>query len=177
MKKFLIAVFSALLIITMALFCFAEEEALTEEPAQTDEVTEEFSVKEYITEKIAPIAVGVATSLIAFIGAFQKIKSTVSSLNSSSSAIKELKDVASDTLSGIKEELDKGIKSVQETVKNVPEIKDDYNGLIESYKQLKEQNAALLEALKTGFESIPQAVESGAARKIALLSNIVSTEE
>ena len=165
MKKFLTAIFIIILTLTLASVCMASGE----DP--------EFDFKEYAAEKIAPVAVGVATSLVALFGAFQKIKSTVSSLNSSSTAIKELKETAQSTLSGIKGELDEGISRVYEAIKEVPEIKECYDELVSSYKEVKEQNALLLEALKTGFGAIPQAVESGAARKIALLSNNVSQEE
>jgi len=177
MKKILITVFIAALTLSMALSCIATTGAGgSEGDSHTDESSGAY-IKEYVTEKIAPVAVGVATSLIAFIGAFGKIRASLSALNSSSDAIKELKETSSSTLKGIKAELDRGLTSVYETVKDVPEIKEGYCELISSYNQLKEQNAALLEAIKTGFEAIPQAVESGAARKIAILNNIVASEE
>ncbi len=165
MKKILIALFTVALVISLATFCAGAEP------------DGEFNIKEYAAEKIAPVAVGVITSIIAVIGALQKIKSTVSTLNSSSAAIKELKEAADSTLSGIKAELHKGISDVYGKIKDVPEIKEGYSELLASYNQLKEQNAALLEAIKTGFEAIPQAVESGAASKIAAISKHISTEE
>ena len=165
MKKILTALFTVILVISLATVCAGAEPGA------------EFNIKEYATEKIAPIAVGVITSLIAVFGAFQKIKSTVSSLNSSSSAIKELKDAADSTLSGIKTELTGSMSQLRDKIKDIPEIKESYNELLTSYNQLKEQNAALLEAIKIGFEAIPQTVESGAASKIALITKALPKEE
>ena len=159
MKKFLIALFIIALSLALATVCTASVEE-----------AEEFNLENYVTEKIAPVAAGVITSLVAVFGAFLKIKSTVTSLGASAEAINELKEAASTTLNGIKAELKRGISDVENKIGELPEIKESYKELIASCQRLKEQNLALLEPVKTGFEAIPQAVENGAANKIAALT-------
>ena len=69
------------------------------------------------------------------------------------------------------------ISDIEEKIKSVPEIKEGYDEIKESCLKLKEQNERLLEALRLGFESIPEAVKCGNARKIAILSELESSKE
>lgn len=128
------------------------------------------SLTEYITDKIIPIVAGVATSLIALIGAIGKLRSSVSSLDSSSAVITKLKDEVGATLERMNGELNMGIRSIESTVADVPELKKSYEELRLAYSELKHQNQLLMEAIALGFSSIPDAVECGGARKIAIIA-------
>jgi len=136
-----------------------------------------FDIKEYLTEKILPIVAGVATSLVALGGTIYKIKSSLATLNSSNDSLSEVKKTVSSTLDNVKEELAKGICQVQTKIKDIPELKEGYEELKSSYNELIKQNKALLEALKLGFESLPEAVRSGNARKIAIITEEVADEK
>ena len=180
-------VFIMILILSLTLVCYAEEtDAITESEAEKQDVstdteepkTEEgFDIKAYLTEKIAPIVAGVATSLVALGGTIYKIKSSLSTLDSSNDSIKEIKKSANDTLDNVKTELTRGMCDIQTKIKDIPEIKEGYEELNRNTEELSKQNRALLEALKLGFESLPEAVVSGNARKISIITEGVTDEK
>lgn len=166
MKRILTAIFVIAMLCTLSLTCFAEGVSDV-----NGAETEEFDFKSYLTEKIIPIAAGVATSLIALGGAIAKIKGTISTLNNSSGALNDVKTAVSGTLENVKGELKSGLSEIEEKIKDVPELKEAFYTLETEYKKLMEQNAALMEALKIGFGSIPDAVKNGSARQIAIISD------
>ena len=141
-----------------------------EENVENKESAEEFDFEEYLTERIAPVCVGVATSLIALIGTISKVKASVTSIASSEQVIKEVKEITGNTLSSIKEELYNGLKEMESHVCQIDEVKEGYYELKERYEELVKKNKDLMESIKLGFESIPDVVQSGAARKIAIIS-------
>ena len=189
MKKTIIFIMLIIFVLTFA--CYAEEDVNVSEEKQdvstdainTDneaangEATEEFDIKAYLTEKIAPIIAGVVTSLVALGGTVYKIKSSLSTLDSSNESIKEIKKSAKDTLENVKTELTRGMCDIQTKIKDIPEIKEGYEELKKSAEELTRQNKALLEALKLGFESLPEAVISGNARKISIITEEVGDKK
>ena len=141
-----------------------------------EESFEDFDIQSYLTERILPVVAGVATSIVALGGTIYKIKSSLSSLNSSNESLKEIKKTVSGTLDNVKTELTKGLCEVQTKVKEIPELKESYSELKNNYSQLLKQNKALMDALKLGFEALPEAVKSGNARKIAIIAEGVADE-
>ena len=189
MKKTIIFIMLIIFVLTFA--CYAEEDVNVSEEKQdvstnvinTDnedangEAAEEFDIKAYLTEKIAPIIAGVVTSLVALGGTVYKIKSSLSTLDSSNESIKEIKKSAKDTLENVKTELTRGMCDIQTKIKDIPEIKEGYEELKRNTEELSKQNRALLEALKLGFESLPEAVISGNARKISIITDGVGDKK
>ncbi len=141
-----------------------------------EESFEDFDIQSYLTEKILPVVAGVATSIVALGGTIYKIKSSLSSLNSSNESLKEIKNTVSGTLDNVKTELAKGLCEVQTKVKEIPELKESYSELKNNYSELLKQNKELMDALKLGFEVLPEAVKSGNARKIAIIAEGVADE-
>ena len=141
-----------------------------------EESFEDFDIQSYLTERILPVVAGVATSIVALGGTIYKIKSSLSSLNSSNESLKEIRKTVSGTLDNVKSELTKGLCEVQTKVKEIPELKESYSELKNNYSQLLKQNKALMDALKLGFEALPEAVKSGNARKIAIIAEGVADE-
>ena len=142
----------------------------------TKEPSEDFDIQSYLTEKILPVVAGVATSIVALGGTIYKIKSSLSTLNCSNESLKEIKNTVSGTLDNVKSELAKGLCEVQTKVKEIPELKESYSELKNNYSELLKQNKALMDALKLGFEALPEAVKSGNARKIAIIAEGVADE-
>ena len=138
--------------------------------------SEDLDIQSYLTEKILPVVAGVATSLVALGGTIYKIKSSLSTLDSSNESLKEIKKTVSGTLDNVKGELTKGLCEVQTKVKEIPELKESYEELKNNYSELLKQNKALMDALKLGFEALPEAVKSGNARKIAIIAEGVADE-
>lgn len=182
MKKTIIFIMLIIFVLTFA--CYAEEDVNVSEEKQdmsidTEEPSteESFDIKAYLTEKIAPIIAGVVTSLVALGGTVYKIKASLSTLDSSNESIKEIKKSAKDTLENVKTELTRGMCDIQTKIKDIPEIKEGYEELKRNTEELSKQNRALLEALKLGFESLPEAVVSGNARKISIITEGVTDEK
>ena len=167
MKKSLICIFSAILIICMALPCLAVG----------TEATDGFDMESYLTEKIVPVLMGVATSVVALFGGLAKIRGAVNGLDKTGKEIGEIKKSAELTLSGLEKELEKGISRIEAEINGIPEIKEGYEEIRESCRALKEQNEKLLLALRLGFESFPEAVKCGNAHKIAVLTENESSAE
>ena len=182
MKGILITILAVMLIFGMALSCLAASPDNTKDytdPSYNEDTAEDgrFDIREYLTEKIAPIIAGVATSLVALLGGFAKLKSAVCSIDRSGKELDTLREGVKSTLSGVETQLKKGLCDIEEKLKGVPEIKESYDEIRASCLKLEEQNEMLLEALKLGFESFPEAVKCGNARKIAIMSELCTGKE
>ena len=187
MKKILFVILGVMLAFALALSVSAEgvdteagsvteAQVGTEADAQREE-DDAFDLKSYLTEKVVPVAVGVLTSIVALMGTVAKVKSSLVTLDSSSKGLKERRETVGSTLKSVKEELDSGIAEIKGSVEAIPQIKEGYKELAEGYEALKNQSRQLMEAIKAGFEAMPDAVEKGAVRKIAILTEKSREEE
>ena len=142
----------------------------SEEP-KVDEGDGDTDLKEYLMEKIAPVAVGVLTSLVALASTVSRIRASLTSLDKSRDGLREIKETVDSTMTGIRAEMKKGMTKIEDTLSTVPQLSEDYMELKEGYANLERQSRDLMEAVKTGMSSIPPIVENGAARKIAIIDN------
>ncbi|MBQ8392194.1 MAG: hypothetical protein IJX51_00325 [Clostridia bacterium] len=200
MNRFLITVFAIMIAFALVLSVSAEKDIVTctdnmvteapdtvhdtsadntgdtdggtasEEPG-TDEEKGATDLKEYLMERIAPVAVGVLTSLVALASTVSRIRASLSSLDKSKEGLREIKETVDSTMTGVRAEMKKGMTKIEDTLSTVPQIAEDYRELKESYATLEKQSRELMEAVKTGFSSIPPVVENGTARKIAIIAN------
>ena len=170
MKGIIIALISVALILCMALPCLA---AGTEPQAAEGE----FNMENYLTEKIAPIIAGVATSLVALFGGLSKIRSTVSGLDKTGKELTSIKEAVETAISELERQFKDGIADIEAKISAIPEIQEGYGEIKKSCEDLKEQARSLGEALKLGFEAIPEAVKCGNARKIAILTESEPSKE
>jgi len=195
MKGIFIAIISVALIICISLPCLAAgtepyvtDGADTGKTAEGEddnlsvkgldgEPTDTFNMEEYLTEKIIPVILGVATSIVALLGGLGKIKSAASGLDKSGKELTDIKEEVYSTLSGLERQLKDGIGEIEERLSRIPEIKEGYDEIRESCERLTEQNKNLSEALRLGYEALPQAVKCGNARKIAILTDSEELEE
>ena len=76
MKKIMFILFAFMLCVGLALFCSAEE--VQEASSDGDE---EWNVKEYVQEKIVPVAVGVITSVLALLATIGTVSRSLKSLS------------------------------------------------------------------------------------------------
>lgn len=171
MKGILIGIISVALIISLALPCFCSEPK-TEMSETEASNADSFDMESYLTEKIVPVIMGVATSLVALFGGLAKIRGAVNGLDKTGKEITQIRESVSKTMSGLERELRNGLEELEMKIDSIPEIKEGYKEIKESCKALTEQNGKLLEALCLGFESIPEAVKCGNAHKIAILTGI-----
>ena len=172
MKKTLIAFFACVLCFVLCGICAAEDSptADADETAESQENApvaesaqeEESELKEYITEKILPVIIGVATSSFGFVAVLGTISRSLKSL-------KDTKESFSSEAKKRQEEFEKGCWALEDkaqelskTVSDVPELKDKLNELIC-------ECALLAEILTLGFSANTEIIKSGKGKKMSVL--------
>ena len=164
MKRIITLIFCVLLIFSLPCAIFAQsnevgEIAESEGPESKTESGEETEEKEelsvYIKEKIAPIVVGVATSVIALLGAIGSIRKALFSL-------KDTKEVLMLAQSTFNDELEK----IRNEIKGVPELKDKFENLSEDISSITEELKTIMEILALAYSSDEKLVKCGKASKM-----------
>ena len=159
MKKVLFICFALVLCVCMGISCLAEEinadtsSTASGSPSPTGEGAE-VNIKEYIQEKIVPVAVGVLTAVIAFAATLYKIASVLKSLKEAGRAI--------DTEGKIRKELKAQAQELKEGLSEVP-------ALAKRLEELQKQVATLSEILTLGFCANEEIIRSGKGKKMAVL--------
>ena len=166
MKKILIAFFAFVICFSLCGVCRAEEmenteiEAMAQQSAKGE--AEDFDLKEYITEKILPVIIGVATSSLGFVAVLGTISKTLKGL-------KDTKDSFSGEAKKRQEEFEKGCRVLEDKaqelsrmVADVPELKDKLN-------ELTCECALLAEILTLGFSANSEIIKSGKGKKMSVL--------
>ena len=150
MKKVLFLVFALAVCFSMCLVCFAEE--MVEQP----------DVKSYIQDKIVPVAVGVLTSVIAFVATIGVIAKSLKSLKDTKEAFSnEAEERACFFESGIAQ-LEAKAESMRELISDVPSLQEKVGELIKECE-------LLAEILSLGFSANEEIIKSGKGKKMALL--------
>ena len=157
MKKVLFICFALVLCLCLSTACFAEgneaQDGSSGTPTPTTE-TSDVDIKEYIQEKIVPVAVGVLTAVIAFAATLYKIASVLKSLKEAGRAI--------DTEGKIRKELKVQAQELKEGLSEVP-------ALARRLEELQKQVATLSEILTLGFCANEEIIRSGKGKKMAVL--------
>ena len=150
MKKVLFICFALVLCLCLSTACFAEGSGT---PTPTTE-TSDIDIKEYIQEKIVPVAVGVLTAVIAFAATLYKIASVLKSLKEVGHAI--------DTEGEIRKELKEQAQELKEGLSEVP-------ALAQRLEELQKQVATLSEILTLGFCANEEIIRSGKGKRMSIL--------
>ena len=161
MKKILFVMFALLLCLSLGLACFAEsgeiQNGSSETPTSTTE-TSEVDIKAYIQEKIVPIVVGVATSIVALITTLYKIGASLKALSGTKDTLaKEAKkrDEASQALS-------EQVEQIKASIKDVPNLE-------KSIAELSALCGTMAEILSLGFSANEEIIKSGKGKKMSIL--------
>ena len=161
MKRFLIFMFTLLLVFSLATVSFAND----------IEQNESSEIKEYIEEKIIPILMGVATSIIALL-------STLKGVFSALKGLKESKDTFDKEQAKIKEnskkelaEIKQKYEEIKEAVVCVPLISEEIKELRKQATVLSKEIAGLSEITSLGFSRESELVREGKAREIVRIAN------
>ena len=161
MKKILFVMFALLLCLSLGLACFAESgEAQGGSSGTSTSTTEtsEVDIKAYIQEKIVPIVVGVATSIVALITTLYKIGASLKALSGTKDTLaKEAKkrDEASQALS-------EQVEQIKASIKDVPSLE-------KSIEELSVLCSTIAEILSLGFSANEEIIKSGKGKKMSIL--------
>lgn len=126
------------------------------------EDTEEFDVKAYIVNEIVPVALGIATSIVAFLV-------TLGSVSRSLKSLKDTKEVLSNEAQQRRDFFEKGVEALEEKAKELSEAVKDLPALKDKVKELVDSCGLLAEILSLGFSANAEIVKSGKGKKMALL--------
>ena len=169
MKKILIAFFAFVLCFCLCGICAAENNPSTESvqgeaenSPSVESEGEERDLKEYITDKILPIIIGVATSSLGFVAVLGTISRTLKSLKdtkeSFSSEAKKRQEAFDEATRLLKEKTDE----LEALVRDVPELK----GRLE---ELTQESELLAEILTLGFSANSEIIKSGKGKRMSVL--------
>ncbi len=160
MKRTLILFFSFVLCFMMCGICRAED-ALTES-AEEVQGNEDVNLKEYITERILPVIIGVATSSFGFVAVLGTISRSLKSLKDTKEAFsKEAKDR--------QENFDKATELLRAKADELEALVHDVPLLKEHLNELAQEEELLAEILTLGFSANADIIKSGKGKKMAIL--------
>ena len=147
MKKILIAFFVLSICLCLCLCCYAK----AEENAEVD-------IKVYIQDKIVPIVVGVATSVVALITTLYKIATSLKALGNTK-----------DTLEQDSQKREEATKILGEQVEQIKASIKDVPSLEKSIEELSALCSTIAEILSLGFSANEEIIKSGKGKRMSML--------
>lgn len=166
MKRTLILIFAFAICFGLCAVCRAEETENTEleamaQPSDEGEA-EEFDLKEYITEKILPVIIGVATSSLGFVAVLGTISRTLKGL-------KDIKDTFSGEAKKRQEEFKQSCQALESRARELEDLVADVPQLTGKVDALANECKLLAEILTLGFSANSEIIKSGKGKKMAML--------
>ena len=134
----------------------------TNEEALFDE--EEFDIKLYLREKIAPVATGVLTAVIAIILALTPLVKAIKAFKDLISSFSKKDEERNKDAKESNEQIQKSVERIEASVKDVSEYKKELD-------ELKKTQRLLTKVMVLGFSSNSEVVRSGKGKKMTLLLN------
>ena len=182
MKKILIAFFACVLCFVFCGICAAENNPFTVESVQSEgdsstgeseqgeaenspsveSEQEERDLKEYITDKVLPVIIGVATSSFGFVAVLGTISRTLKSL-------KDTKESFSSEAKKRQEAFDEATELLRAKADELEALVHDVPQLTDKLKELREENELLAEILTLGFSANTEIIKSGKGKRMAML--------
>lgn len=166
MKKILSLIFCILLVFSLTCAVFAQSEEADNEVQIENEEDKNEELAIYIKEKIAPIVVGVITSVIALLGAIGSIKKALFSL-------KDTKDILEIAQCTFKDEFEK----IRKETEKVPELKEKFEGLRSEIASVSDELKTIMQILTLAYSSDEKLVKCGKASKMYKLLNEGENDE
>ena len=160
MKRILTLCIAFMLCIGLAFTCMASTEAA--EQVENGQDDEEWNVKEYVQEKIVPVAVGVITSVLALLA-------TIGTVSRSLKSLSELKEGFGGEAKKRQEQFEKEAELFKEKAEELKAAVSDIPTLKEQVCSLTKECRLNSEILALGFSANPEIVKSGKGRKMSIL--------
>ena len=161
MKRISVLIFMVIIALSLVAVAFASD---------IENSTREIS-KSYIEEKIVPILMGVATSVIALLGTLKSIFNALKSL-------KESKLCYDKEISSVKEKARKELDEIKEKYEEIKTLIDDTPRLSMQIEELNNQAkilsceiANMSKITSLGFSKERELIKNGSAREIVRLSD------
>lgn len=124
------------------------------------------ALKEYVSEKIVPVVIGVLTSVCAFLATLSPVIKTLSSLKDTKESLSLENKARENELKGIRELLGSNSEELCELLKDVPSLSSELLSLRSSILLLLEECDVVEEILSLGFSASPDVVRTGKGEKI-----------
>lgn len=160
MKKLLkIFVLACALSLCLSLVCSAEEFTGTEDT----------QLKDYITEKIAPVVAGVLTSAIALVTTLGSIAKSLNSLKDTKSAFSKEAQERADNFNTSTKLLENKADELKASVQCVPQLEGELIQLKKDIELLTSQCVDIAEILCLGFSANSDIIRSGKGKKMSVL--------
>lgn len=152
-----------IIILMTIILCFAFAVVVSAEETEQDKGQE---IKTYIEEKIVPIVVGVITSIIALMGTLKGVLNALKGLKSA----KDDFDATSENIKSSKEKdsnaLKEHCKTIEDAVKNVPELLSKIEAQQKTIKRLEEIVFISTEILSLAYSANSELVRTGKAKEM-----------
>ncbi len=161
MKKLLIFLLILAFALSLTLVISAEE--------ATQDTGEE--IRTYVEEKIVPILMGVATSIIALLGTLKGVFNALKGLKESKATFDKEQAKIKENSKRELEEIKKKYEEIKTLVSCVPQLDMQIKELNKGSALLASEVANLSEIASLGFSESYELVKSGKAREIVLLAN------
>lgn len=139
-----------------------------EEIEQNDKGEE---IRTYVEEKIVPILMGVATSIIALLGTLKGVFNALKGLKESKATFDKEQAKIKENSKRELEEIKKKYEEIKTLVSCVPQLDMQIKELNKGSALLASEVANLSEIASLGFSESYELVKSGKAREIVLLAN------
>ena len=167
MKKVITILMILFLIVSLALIASAEG-------VEQDENEE---LRAYIEEKIVPVIVGVATSIVALLGTLKGILSALKELKKGRDDFKETSKQIKQSTESDSKMLRADYNAIKDSVKDVPELLGAIKRQDEKIEELKGIVAVSAEILSLAYSANSELVRTGKAKEMNRLLNKLGTKE
>ena len=161
MKKVLFIALALALCLCLSIGCFAQDEG-RDVGAPTPTAEGGIDIKDYIMDKIVPVAVAVLTSAVAFIA-------TLGTVAKSLKALKDTKDAFKDEAKERAVFFECGIEMLNEKAQELTELVSDVPRLKEELTELAQECRLNSEILALGFSANSEVIKSGKGKRMAVL--------
>ena len=167
MKRFLTVLFVLILACSFALVTSAEE--------ATQDTGEE--IRTYVEEKIVPILMGVATSIIALLGTLKGVFNALKGLKESKATFDKEQAKIKENSKRELEEIKKKYEEIKASIEDVPELLSKINIQNETIERLESIVYTSAEILSLAYSANSELVRTGKAKQMTQLLEQIRGQE
>ena len=157
-----------ILVLCLALACVASAEEITQDDNR--------ELRVYIKEKIVPVIIGVATSIVALLGTLKGILSALKELKKGRDDFKETSKQIKQSTESDSKMLRADYSAIKDSVKDVPELLGVIKRQNEKIEELKGIVAVSAEILSLAYSANSELVRTGKAKEMNRLLNKLGTK-
>ena len=177
MKKVITILMILILCLAFALVVLAEESGQPSVVSgQEEQGTESDLLKEYVEEKVIPVIIGVATSIVALLGTLKSIFNALKELKKGKDDFNEASKQIRQSTENDSRMLRADYNAIKESVKDVPELLDIIEKQDKRIEELKGVVIVATEILALAYSANSELVRTGKAKEMNRLLNKLGTK-